>query len=553
MAQSPGPNFGGLFGFNPETHDNMPPEQRQRIAKEIKQNVAMLREQGIIPSSGARGQKEVTVKFAFPLRQATGFNDPGFYSISNFVDHGAGGTVKDFNGGTRTYNEHLGTDFFTAPFWWKKKDENAVEVIAGADGVIVAKDGSQPDTSCANCTPSSPESCWWWNAIYVRQEDGTIAYYGHMKQNSLTTKGVGDAVTKGEFLGIVGSSGNSSGPHLHFEVWEDASLTKLLDPWGGPDNPDYKTPEEGLWENQLPYWNPKLLKAYTSDHAPEVWKQCYNGAPENTYDKLSFSITSDTVYMNGFVADLSANDGTTKFSFKLYRPNGTLYTSWTHPGWSYNYYYASIYYWFKASTLATPGEWTLVLTYYSGESATLKFTLYDPTPLDLVSFEAKAGSNNVLLNWRTENEENSDRFEIERSADGSTFSKIGTVAAKGNGGTGQNDYSFTDDAPLAGTQFYRLKIIDIDGKTKYSEVVKVNFDGVLPVKLFPNPANNFVDLKNTSGFNKVTVMNVSGQIMLTKPVSGNETRLDISKLTQGLYIVRLTGEGRDVRVKLIKN
>ncbi len=557
FAQVAPPQMGEVFGFSPDLdpphNDELPPAVRQMMVKEVQQNIAELKKKGIIQESILRQPGEVTVKFGFPLRRAAGFDDPGFYGISNFVDHGGGGTPKDYNGGNRTYKDHLGTDFFTVPFWWKKKDENLVEIVAAADGIIVAKAWSRPDTSCAVCSVPYPDPCYNWNAVYVQHADGTVAFYGHMKQNSLTSKNVGESVVKGEFLGIVGSSGNSSGPHLHFEVWEDDTFTKLLDPWAGPQNPDYKDPSESLWESQEPYVNPQILKLYTADTVPEYSKQCYDGAPEVTNEKQSFAIGTDNVYFPLFVRDLQRANGRIAFSFSLYRPDGTLFSTWHHNGWAYNYTWAFVYYYYSSSSLAIPGEWTYRVVYEGTRIGEVKFNLYNPVPLDLVSFEARPSRENVLLSWRTENEKNTDRFEIERSVDGNSFATVGTVSAKGDGATGRNDYSFTDDAPLAGVQFYRLKMWDKDGKMKYSNVVKVSFDGVLAVKIFPNPANSFVELKNISGFNKAVISNMSGQVLLSRAIYGNEARLDISTLSQGLYIVRVTGEGKDVKVKLIKN
>ncbi len=110
-------------------------------------------------------------------------------------------------------------------------NENGLEVIAAADGQIIYKHDGEFDMSCSfNSNP--------WNAIYIRHNDGSVAWYGHFKSGTLTTKNVGDTVTEGEYLGVVGSSGNSTGPHLHFEVYEDDTYAydKLIDPYSGPSN-----------------------------------------------------------------------------------------------------------------------------------------------------------------------------------------------------------------------------------------------------------------------------------------------------------------------------
>lgn len=76
--------------------------------------------------------------------------------------------------------------------------QNAVEIVAAAPGVIIAKDDGYGDKNCSMCTNCS------WNAVYVMHADGSVAWYGHMKIFSLTAKAVGQTVAAGEYLGVVG-------------------------------------------------------------------------------------------------------------------------------------------------------------------------------------------------------------------------------------------------------------------------------------------------------------------------------------------------------------
>src|SRR5258708_40341589 len=83
-------------------------------------------------------------------------------------------------------------------------------------------------------------------------------------------------------------------------------------------------------------------------------------------------------------------------------------------------------------------------------------------PVGLLSFDAEKKGASVLLTWKTAQEQKSDRFEIERSADGISYHLIGTLAASGNTSM-VTSYSFTDHQPLDGINYYRLKQVDIDG------------------------------------------------------------------------------------------
>ena len=89
-------------------------------------------------------------------------------------------------------------------------DNNQVEVIAAAAGTIVDKADGNFDKNCGSNNLMA-------NYLVIQHTDGSRVLYFHMKKNSLTTKAIGQPVALGEYLGVVGSSGNSSGPHLHFE------------------------------------------------------------------------------------------------------------------------------------------------------------------------------------------------------------------------------------------------------------------------------------------------------------------------------------------------
>jgi hypothetical protein len=154
--------------------------------------------------------------------------------VINFVDHDAGypNRLQDYMCGTRTYDQangynHLGTDITSYPFALRKMDNDEAIVVAAAPGTIVFKEDGQFDRNCSlNMDP--------WNAVYLRHGDGSATWYGHLKAGSLTAKHVGDPVEAGEFLGVMGSSGDSTGPHLHFEVHD--STGSVIDPFAGPCN-----------------------------------------------------------------------------------------------------------------------------------------------------------------------------------------------------------------------------------------------------------------------------------------------------------------------------
>ena len=113
-------------------------------------------------------------------------------------------------------------------------------------------------------------------------------------------------------------------------------------------------------------------------------------------------------------------------------------------------------------------------------------------PVTLINFSVSKQGDDALLNWTTTMEENNKGFEIQRSTDQSAWTPIGFVAGAGNSQT-RLDYKYLDMNLAAGTYYYRLRQVDLDGHSQYSKVVQVTFDGSLALELKqnrPNPFNN---------------------------------------------------------------
>jgi hypothetical protein len=167
----------------------------------------------------------------------------------------------------------------------------------------------------------------------------------------------------------------------------------------------------------------------------------------------------------------------------------------------------------------------------------------------------------VLLNWATAQEENSDHFEIERSSDNSNFASIGQVTAAHNSSL-QRNYSFTDESPVSGNNYYRLKEVDLDGQSIYSKVVSVNF-GSSPQKMvavYPNPAHESFQLqfKNMrTGRYEMNLLSPVGQVIQSRsiqvnnPVNYAEIVPLNAGLAQGTYIIRLVDQQQHVFISKV--
>ncbi|HLM60240.1 MAG TPA: FG-GAP-like repeat-containing protein, partial [Pyrinomonadaceae bacterium] len=154
--------------------------------------------------------------------------------------------------------------------------------------------------------------------VGLRHSDGTISYYGHLKLNSLTTKAVGETVTQGEFLGVIGSSGVSTIPHLHFEIYNAAN--QLQDPYQGACN---LMNNFSYWLDQPAYRDSAINKLMTHSAQP-VGQPCPN--PTITNEKNVFAPGSQ-VFVSASYRDPVAGQVS---QLSLIQPDGTVNQSWTY-------------------------------------------------------------------------------------------------------------------------------------------------------------------------------------------------------------------------------
>ncbi|MBL7698238.1 MAG: T9SS type A sorting domain-containing protein [Chitinophagaceae bacterium] len=168
-------------------------------------------------------------------------------------------------------------------------------------------------------------------------------------------------------------------------------------------------------------------------------------------------------------------------------------------------------------------------------------------PVKLTEFIASKDAKGVSLSWRTSAEINSSHFEIERSTDGKSFSAIGRVSAAGNTGVEQS-YSYTDGAAADGSNYYRLKIVDIDASFEYGPIRSVSFTATaLNVVAGPNPANSFINVKVSMPGNqpyRLRLINRAGQVMFDQKYgsSGNTLQLNVANYPAGAYFLEVSND-----------
>jgi len=161
-----------------------------------------------------------------------------------------------------------------------------------------------------------------------------------------------------------------------------------------------------------------------------------------------------------------------------------------------------------------------------------------PVPVTLTEFKIQTNNCAAKFFWTTASEQNSKHFEIQHSTDGINFVVVGIVPASGSSHL-EKRYNFSSNIsnPL---NFFRLRMVDIDGTFKFSSTVRANTDCNTPlISMYPNPAKDVVTIRGLKTGTHLRLLNNKGQVLKSITTTNTFQNLNVSDLPAGTYIIQL--------------
>ena len=178
-------------------------------------------------------------------------------------------------------------------------------------------------------------------------------------------------------------------------------------------------------------------------------------------------------------------------------------------------------------------------------------------PVELLNFDVTKNGHYSQLDWRTSTELNSDYFEIEKAGGDKIFSKVGRVESIGFT-TSPTAYQFMDERPYAGTNYYRLKQVDNDGRFEYSPMRSLSFnDRTFNVRAWPNPVEDNLNIEIQGNHEdepvELKLINAEGRIVLHQKIDGFQpyTTLDLNGFDPGIYTLMVESDQNHFVQKIV--
>ncbi len=174
-------------------------------------------------------------------------------------------------------------------------------------------------------------------------------------------------------------------------------------------------------------------------------------------------------------------------------------------------------------------------------------------PVNLLDFTVRYTGNASQLNWKVSQEINIQKYDVEWSKTGSSFTKVGSVPA-----TVLSTYEALHADPVYGKNYYRLKIVELDGSFSYSPVKMINRTDKAAISIYPNPSTDRITVtidNTTAANNKIRIINASGALIKQINNASGSNNMSLGSLPAGVYMVQVinnSGEMINTPITIIK-
>jgi hypothetical protein len=171
-------------------------------------------------------------------------------------------------------------------------------------------------------------------------------------------------------------------------------------------------------------------------------------------------------------------------------------------------------------------------------------------PVIWKSFWGEAKEKTIQLKWTLLDQVNNKGFEIQRSANGIQYESLDFVDAANS--LLNSNYTFYENAPLNGANIYRIRQVDKDGSSSFSNSITIRLNNKNNFTIYPNPVKDFITIQSATSDNiKYIIFDLFGKKILSGTVSNNQ-KISIQKIPNGIYSLQLNTGNIDQTFKLIK-
>ncbi len=274
-------------------------------------------------------------------------------------------------------------------------------------------------------------------------------------------------------------------------------------------------------------------------------------ATQAEFNAYNTYLTSNNIGWTRFPLD--PTDTTGKANISIMQFHGAASSGTNGPGGQYNAAQKEIIPNGLITTTWNGNYWVLSFPVSGFSGFFITTNQNAPLAIRLKDISARNTGAQNEVHWSTAAEDAGDYFDVERSLDSRTFAPIGSVKAQAITG---GDYVFTDEHPVSGVNYYRLRLMGYGGQQGYSKVVSATVkEGSFVVTAYPNPAMNKVTIHaygTVNGTATISIMDISGRLLRQVTMNGPEITIPVTDLSAGHYLFRYQDDAHRQNFKISK-